>query len=209
MRVVVDTNSLESDELRIFLNASTENLAVLPEHTNAEMFKHATMEGIFASHSVLRDFPKQVLVLRANRVAAAVDPKASAISNRFVDKEATRQFPQFCKALIEAEQGKEFYLRQFRKRQQWAKERADQVEEALGDQSEALAEFRQLFTENDLKQLRTRSPLTPRSRTQILRAVLAMSQQIAASRPGNVRIPLPPHRYYVSFGATRCASLSI
>lgn len=196
VRVVIDTNCLESEELRIFLNAVTSNFAVLPEHTMAEVFKHKNLESIYASHSVLCDFPRQVIVLKANRFAAGVNPRVAAISNRFIDRESTRSFSAFCDALKAAKEGHDGYNRQLEKRQEWARERVDSVQEGLGDQSEALEEIRALFTAEDLRRLGAGEKLTERSRGLILSATQSLTERLAERQPIPLVVPRPPHRYY-------------
>ena len=102
---MIDTNSVETEELRLFLSADRDNAAVLPEHTVVEVFKQTSLEAIWASTSVLRGFPRQVVILRGNRYLSTVDARSPAISNRFVDRESTRAFSKWCKALEAAWEG--------------------------------------------------------------------------------------------------------
>jgi len=196
MRVVIDTNSLETEELRIFLSSRRRNIAVLPEHTSAEIFKPSSDEAVFALLSTLCEFPKQVILLRGNRYAATVDARVPAISNRFIDRDISRSFPQFCGAVRAANSGHTGYLQQLAQRREWALERAETVESALGDQSDSLAELRDQFTAADLQRLRAGEALSERSRQLILGMTTAIAKILYVGHPARRPLQKPPYRYY-------------
>jgi hypothetical protein len=196
MRVVIDTNCLESEELRVFLGADRSNFAVLPEHTIVEVFKPRNLASVVASYSVLCDFPRQVIVLKANRFVAGVNPRVAAISNRFIDRESTRSFSKFCDVLEAAKKGHASYKRQLAKRQEWARERVDSVQDGLGDQSEALGELRTLFIAEDLRRLGAGEKLSQRSRELILSTTQSLAERLAERQPIPLVLPRAPHRYY-------------
>lgn len=197
MRVLIDTNCLESDELRLFLDGDQRNLAVLPEHTITEIFKPRSNDAIFASLSVLAEHPRQVLILGSNRQAGKVNPRAAAISNHFVDKASTRAFPRFCGALEQMKQGHRGLLRQLEKRRAWADERAKSAQTAFGDQSDSLADLAASFPAHELNRLRSGQPLSARSRATILEIVRRLTDQVHDGRPDQpLRPQQPPHLYY-------------
>ena len=195
MRVLIDTNSLESPELRVFLNAGPDNIAVLPEHTTAEIFKPRTLDAVFANHAILCAFPKQILVLHTNLHAIKVDARAPAITNRFIDLRTTKAFPAFCTMLDEARDGDIGYRLQLRKRQKWAAERANAVENAMGDLSETLAQVREHFTAHQLRLIGAGKTIPPEARQMILDISTAVAEDMARNGPGRAPVPPPPHRY--------------
>lgn len=66
MKLVVDSNRLQSEELRTYLNASTSNLAVISDFAAMEAYKGNTLASIYKSMQVLADFPNQVLILKCS-----------------------------------------------------------------------------------------------------------------------------------------------
>lgn len=46
MRVVIDTNALQSDELWAFLDLSPANIAVLPDYVVMETYKPGRLDGL-------------------------------------------------------------------------------------------------------------------------------------------------------------------
>jgi len=153
MRVVIDTNSLQSDELRAFLSADYNNMAVLPEHTIVEIFKPAKLEAVWSSFEVLRDYPSQILQLKSNRDAADTDVTFPGFANRFVDEPTSREMPMFIELLRRAVGGDESYAAQIAQRREWALERLDRATAAFGDIADQLAAVRSQFDPADLTKL--------------------------------------------------------
>ncbi|WP_267386159.1 hypothetical protein [Sphingomonas sp. GC_Shp_3] len=196
MRVVIDTNSLETPELELFLEADVKNSAVLPEHTIAEIFKPRSLDAVFAAYSVLSRYPRQVLVLRTNRYVSAVDARLAAISNRFIDRDVTRSFPKFCEAIAAAQRGDVGMRKQLAKRRGWAQERVDRAEIAFGDQAETLAQLRDQFSPDDLRRMGAGETISQSARILILQMIHAVATDLALGHPAKFRLPDPPAQYY-------------
>ena len=195
MRVVIDTNCLESEELDLLLSSSKNHAAVIPGHTIAEIFRPRDNEAIFASLKIICTYSRQVIVLKENRLANRVDPKAPAISNHFIDKDTTRQFPKFCEVIEAAQQGDPAYLRQIERRRQWAIERVETAQAAMGDQSEALEELRANFADHELRELRAGRKLKDETRFKILALVTQPADKMFADQSNGTHIHSPPYRY--------------
>lgn len=153
MRVVIDTNSLQTDELRMFLNADPSNLAILPEHTIGEIFKPKRLDAVYASFEILRDYPLQIRQLLSNKAVAATNVSFPGFANRFIDRDASRQMPSFIEILKRTAAGDKTYLDAFDKRRKWAFERSDRAIAAFGDISDQLAAMRLQFDPLDLAKL--------------------------------------------------------
>jgi hypothetical protein len=57
-RMVVDSNNLRSDELRSWLAASRNNIAILTDQAELEMAKADTLDAFLKSTEVLAEFPR-------------------------------------------------------------------------------------------------------------------------------------------------------
>jgi hypothetical protein len=195
MRVVIDTNRLESDEIRLFLSGDPRNFAVLPEHTVVEIFKPSDVDAVISSFRVLRDYPRQVLLLRSNGKSALVDPRGGAIAERLIDRRVTRAFPKFCGMLKEAKAGHAGYRRQLAVRRKWALERAEAIQTSFGDQSDSLAELAAIFTQHELRQIRSGKPLSERVWQSMLEVVLGTATNIHTAHSGGKSLYPPPYTY--------------
>lgn len=195
MRVVIDTNCLESEELEFFLGSSNEHFAVIPAHTVAEIFRPNDNLAIFSALKIICASPAQVLVLKENRLANRVDPKASAISNHFIDKATTRKFPHFCVAIQAASDGHPQYLQKVEQRRQWAIERVETAQRSMGDQSEALAELSANFADSELRELRAGRKLKDETRFKMMSMTSLIAESMFADQSSGQHIHPAPYRY--------------
>ncbi|NVN09808.1 hypothetical protein [Nguyenibacter vanlangensis] len=79
-RLVIDSNMLQSEKLRRFLDASVANFAVLPDFAWFELYKQKSVEAIVAALSVIGDFPEQIIVLKSGSEIAQIDPRTSMMT---------------------------------------------------------------------------------------------------------------------------------
>ncbi|QQM29628.1 hypothetical protein JET14_15125 [Martelella lutilitoris] len=78
-RLVIDSNMLQSEYLRHFLDTSSTNFAVLPDFAWFEIYKQRSIEAVASALSVIGDFPEQIVVLKSGRDIAEIDPRMPAM----------------------------------------------------------------------------------------------------------------------------------
>lgn len=188
MRIVIDTNSLETIELRTFLRLNPNNIAVLMEHTCAEIFKQESIEALSASFSVLSEFPSQVQVLWGNRECARMNYKGGAIASRLIDRKVTAEFPNFLIALKSARAGHLGYLEQIAQRRIWALERSDAIMAAFGDRAESLAAIRGIIKGPELRWIRT-GDLSEKAIANIFTMTSMVAFDLAAAFSPKITLP--------------------
>ena len=194
MRVVIDTNRLQSEELHLFLSGDRDNRAVLPEHTVTEIFKPNSADEVVASFPVLRDFPKQIVLLHSNRKAARLSPRGGALADRLIDRETTRKLPKFFEVLTKAAAGHDGYLRQLNQRRTWALEREQMVQGSFSDQRESLANLSAMFTDHELRQIRS-GQFSARACEAMLQVTQGTADWAQIQVTGYALHP-PPYLYY-------------
>lgn len=105
MKIVIDSNQLQSDNLRMYLGKSKSNLAVLTDYAAMEAYKGDTLASIYNSMAILCDFPTQVIVLKGTRVACGLKGRAARLQRRFIDEAQTASFPKYTRQLRQAKNG--------------------------------------------------------------------------------------------------------
>lgn len=105
MRSVVDSNYLQSDALRRYLQRSRENVVVFTDYAFMEATKGNTLASVYKSLAILMDFPSQVLVLKTTRDVCGLHGGSKGLQRRLVDVPRTREFGIFCQALRNAQLG--------------------------------------------------------------------------------------------------------
>lgn len=81
---VIDSNMLQSDELRQYLRSCAENLAVLPDFAWYEIYKQESLDGVRHGLSVVGDYPDQTILLRPGGHIARLDPEVAEDLGRLI-----------------------------------------------------------------------------------------------------------------------------
>lgn len=68
MRKVIDSNQLQSDDLRSYLSKSETHFAVLTDYAAIEVYKKDTLAGTYTSMEIVGSFPAQIIVLKSTRI---------------------------------------------------------------------------------------------------------------------------------------------
>lgn len=193
MRIVIDSNRMQSEELRSFLSLSTNNRAVLTDYAAMEAFKGNTLVSIQASWSVLRDFPKQMVILKGTRAAAKVDPQIAGFTNRFIDRTQTREVSNFSKVLERAARGEVLAQQRLILRGQWADDHLNGMLKKSGDMHLSISEFCAQFTDAELQRFRRQVPWKDETEKKFFDLVYHLTWQSFQSHPDKIRFPRGHH----------------
>lgn len=101
-RMVIDTNYMANEELRHFLESSSFHYAVLTEFLGIETYKVNPLVGVPQSYQILKDFPRQVIVLKGSELTHTLIDRTSNPQRRLIDHDQTLYFATLCKSLESA-----------------------------------------------------------------------------------------------------------
>lgn len=189
VRVVIDTNSLASDELKAFLSASKANRAVLPDYVAMERFKPDSLEALRDGFSVLKPFADQVVILKGTGEISGLNPDEHSFPEAMVDKDQTACFGEFCHLLDRALDGDADLLGQLRERAGWAQAQMSVVLAGASKFAVDLAEFEAFFTPTDLTHIRQGKALTGAMHDKFDTAVGAVAHSVFQNAPGPLTYP--------------------
>ncbi|MBU1690782.1 MAG: hypothetical protein KJ958_02255 [Gammaproteobacteria bacterium] len=105
MRVVVDSNRLQSEVLRGYLMKSRSNFAVLTDYAAMEAYKGDTLASIYKSMAILSEFPGQVIVLKGTRAACGLRGRTAGLQRRLIDEAQSSGFAMYANHLRQAQAG--------------------------------------------------------------------------------------------------------
>lgn len=185
MRVVIDTNCLQSQELYDFLAMSPDHKAVLPDYVLMEAFKPRQWEGLRAAFSVLSQFPDQVIALQGSATASALNPDAVVMADAMISSSETEAFRTFCEQ-IKAADGDPGIAAELHRRATWAQDQMDRMLTAWSDMETTLAAVSQCFTPADLADMRRDRP-TAEAFQRFVGVVEAMAIKVFQSKPELIR----------------------
>lgn len=157
-RKVVDSNAMQSEALRSFLSASTNNYAVLNDYAAMEAYKGDTLISIFRSMKIVCEFPRQIIVLKTTGRICSLAGRARGLQRRMIEERQTRDFPNFCRRLQAAEEGDAFMQRQLLESGRAADKQMDRILASAPILPGAIKELRQTFRAEELRAIRLDQP---------------------------------------------------
>ncbi|MBY2967255.1 hypothetical protein HF251_32015 [Rhizobium leguminosarum] len=157
-RKVVDSNAMQSEALRSFLSASTNNYAVLNDYAAMEAYKGDTLISIFRSMKIVCEFPRQIIVLKTTGRICSLAGRARGLQRRMIEERQTREFPNFCGRLQAAEEGDAFMQRQLLESGRAADKQMDRILASAPILPGAIKELRQTFRAEELRAIRLDQP---------------------------------------------------
>ena len=210
MRKVIDTNFLQTEALRAYLAASTDNYAVLTEFAAMESYKQDALDALNSQMGVLVQFPTQVIVLKGTLDVCSLSGRDAGTWERMIDETQTREFPEFCQHLIAAKRDDLSIREQIIENGREARANLDRMLSGSTPLSRGIEQMQQTYTPTELKSLRQRKGLTPQLQDKLVRDVLSLAGELMKQHPSVTDIPRDPQiRNTFLFRFALCASVSI
>lgn len=105
MKLIVDSNQLQSEALRRYLAEKKSNVAVLTDYAAMEAYKGDTLASIYKSMTVLAEYPEQVQVLKSTLVVCGLRGRPAGLQRRLVHEEQSAGFSIYAANLRRAQAG--------------------------------------------------------------------------------------------------------
>ncbi|AMR77952.1 hypothetical protein [Cupriavidus nantongensis] len=183
MKMVIDANYFEHEDLRNYLRSSRENIAVLIDYAGMEMRKGDALRNVSRSLSILCQFPKQVLVLKGTREVAGLRMATQGLDKRLIDKTQTRDFAQFCAQTHRAVNGDKLLLAALEDSTRTAKDHFDAMQKGMEQMEVVVAGYATRFTQKELSELRTGRAYGPELDARIAEHVFELWATVRQSHP--------------------------
>ena len=196
LRVVIDSNRLQSEELRAFLSVNVDNFAVLTDYAWMEAYKGNSILSIQKSMSVLKDFPEQVIALKGTKAVSSLDPKAPGIAQRMQWSRRGRDFHDTVKGLEQAAAG---HPRTLEKIIEHGRSADHQMERLLADAihlTDAFTEMMEtMFTQGEIAAIRADKPHTLALIEKFFDIADYVARRFYKAHPQKPRLPSRRSRY--------------
>lgn len=196
MDLVIDTNCLNSLRLRDFLSASPTNRAVLAHETAVESFRGDVPDGIIQSWATLRDFPNQILMLKAPRLIAPLDCTSPGMVKSMIDKGQTKGVKTFPQVLAEASAGNPIRISQLQQRHNWSRDHTDLMISETVPADVQIREIALQFSGDEISRIRKRQLLKDSTIATIIEVVDSMAAN--AMYDGPIKLTPPRHLHRIN-----------
>lgn len=155
-RYVIDSNKLQTDDLRRFLAQQSSNFAVLPNDVWIEIYKQKSIEAVAATLSVIGDFPEQIIILKSNSDIVKIDPRALANTDKMQQSDVAHTIRIMLGALADIESDPHGLISQIQQSQTRAASLSTDLLEFANDIRASRPEMeRQMFTSKEVRLIRT------------------------------------------------------
>jgi hypothetical protein len=183
MRMVVDSNQLQSPRLKAFLEASTDNLAVLTDYAAMEALQGDAVRSFANGMSIAGLYPNQIIVLKTTQSICQLSGRKAGLQRRMIDESQTAGFAEFIKKLKLAEGGYQPMVDELRK---MARDATKQLNRMLPDAADVAPIFGDLsagFSKEERRIIRDHEPLTMKMVDTLIKSVIDVSCEIFRTHP--------------------------
>jgi hypothetical protein len=158
MRKVVDSNFLQTPDLRTYLASSESNEVVLIDYAAMEAYKGDALKSIYKSMEVLSAFPRQVVVLKSTGNVSDLRGRSKGLQRRMIDRDQTEGFKHYCEMLERGKRGDRSVEKAILAHSKAANAHMDRVMADVADLPAVFADISDDFTADELAIFRKRMP---------------------------------------------------
>jgi hypothetical protein len=190
MRKVVDTNFLQSEELRTYM-AEPSNFAVVTDYAVMEVLQRGDAAWIYKSMEILAKYPAQVIVLKPISAVCILKTRrrSRGLQKRLIDREQTRGFSEWCRKLDAARRGDKLLEKRLFEMRRAASAHLDLMLANMGTYSANLQAAAKNYSEAELNILRTDKPFTPEMQDKLVDNIFDLTIQFFEAHPGRPKMP--------------------
>ena len=176
IRKVLDSNFCANPAVGKYLEASHENYVVLCEYADIEALKSRNpVEGLANTLSVLKNFSKQVIVLKNTRAISIQKISKSGYIKRMISDVQTRGFDDYCRNVDDAANGNVVIKNEILRQATNAKKDAEEALEVAEKYVEAARAALKDFSKSELEQINNSEVLSKDLFTKVLNQLLEMA----------------------------------
>jgi hypothetical protein len=189
MKKIVGSNYLRRPELRTYLSKSNKNLAVITDYVAMEAYKANSPIELYKSMEILAEYPKQVVILKPTSIVCGLKSRTAGLQRRMICEEQTRDFHKYCSKLNEAKNGNTAMYSSLLEHHKVATEQMDRIRADGTKLIDGFKAVEKLYTDNELKIIRSNSKLTPTLKDKIIKNIIILSDHMFMSHPQVKKLP--------------------
>lgn len=182
---VIDSNMLQSDELRRYFKQESGNLAILPDFAWYELYKQQYLEGLRLGLSVVGDHPEQVILLRSGGYISRLNPAIAEDLNRLIFDGPEGDIGQLVRLVKSDEPMNDLSAAQLNWLWDWARNLQPSLIEGAADIAASFPEMQdQMFNRQEIRIIRTAGKYTEK----MIQTIFGAALQIWETSAGHYKI---------------------
>ena len=185
MRMVVDSNYLQSEELVVFLESSKNNIAVLTDYAAMEAYKGNSIESITKSMEILCRYPDQVIVLKGTKKICGLTGRSKGLVGRLIDEKQTKEFGSFAKGIMATSKGSRQYYRTILSHGTEATKHIDKMQNEAVGIPEGVLMLEKCFTKDEKEILRKRVQMPDELKKKVVAHIFNISSNFFSHFPNH------------------------
>ncbi|MFA6178460.1 MAG: hypothetical protein WC696_02490 [Candidatus Methylopumilus sp.] len=189
MRKVIDSNWLQSPELRSYLSKSKQNIAILTDYAAMEAYQGNTLIGIYKSMEIVADYPDQILILKSTALVCGLSGRSTSLQKRLIDDKQSKDFRIFIRNLRLAKHGNQTVQRQLLKYSNYASEHLNKMLEDAKTTGAAFDDLTTSYSKDEKKLIRNQGIYTYEMIDKIVKAVLKVVGDVLKDHPNVQNFP--------------------
>jgi hypothetical protein len=175
MKLVIDSNALQSEELRTFLSNSKGNFAVLPDFVGMEAYKGDPLKTVYKSMAIVSDFPNQVIILKGSAKVCGLSGRRKGLQRRLIDDQQTAGFADHARALHFAKAGNVRIQEQIRDLGEFANAHLNNMRDEAENIRGPIGELGRRFSKEERSQLRAGEKYSSELVDKVVRIVMELA----------------------------------
>ena len=188
IRKVLDSNFCANPAVAEYLEESHDNYVVLCEYADIEVLKSGnSVQGLANTLSVLKNFSKQVIVLKSTRAISSQKIFKSGYIKRMISDAQTRGFDVYCRNVGYAVNGNMDVKNEILRQATNAKKEAEEALEVAEEYVEAARKSLNDFSESEIEQINISEVLSKDLFTKVLNQLLGMAIHSHALMGADIR----------------------
>lgn len=189
LRKIIDSNQLRDENLRTYLQASSQNFAVLPDYVAMEAYKGNALVTITESMEILSQYPRQVIILKGTREVSLLSGRAAGLQKRMIDGRQTCGFEAYTRLLSTAKQGDLNVQGQILDHGKAAAEHMERMLKTAAEITEVIGPLVQEYSREHRAEIRTWRITSQEVVSKIVNAVIMISAEVFRMLPHRPKLP--------------------
>jgi hypothetical protein len=161
IKKVIDSNYLQSIELKKYLEASPNNHVVIIDYLAMEAYKSCFINSISKSMKILSNYTNQIHILHNTSKVITFKVSGKGIQKRYINQSLTRDFSKYCKHVNLALAGNQSSANDLMGLCREAKQHIDLMTDSAQNGILGIIETAKTYSKSELAIIRSNKTLSP------------------------------------------------